>query len=101
MSGTHVIRGASGTITVTAAVLEAVTRRAAEVVADARVRRRGLEIDVQDGAARVSIELSVRYGAVLPEVVRKVQEQVTAELRRICGLDAAAVDVAVEELTSP
>ena len=100
MSGSHVIRDGDGTITVASGVLETVARRAAESVADARVRRRGLDVDVQGGRARVSLELTVRYGAVLPEVAAEVQERVAAELHRMCGLDAAAVDVSVEELAS-
>jgi uncharacterized alkaline shock family protein YloU len=98
VSGPYVIRGEEGTITVAAGVLESVARRAAESVPDARVRRRGLEVAVEGGRAHVSLELVVRHGAVLPEVARAVQEQVAAELRGMCGLEPAGVDVAVEEL---
>jgi uncharacterized alkaline shock family protein YloU len=101
VSDAHVIQAGGGTITVTAGVLESVARRAAESVTGARVRRRGLDIDVDAGRARVSIELSVRHGAVLPDVARAVQEQVAGELRGMCGLDASAVDVTVEEIVSP
>jgi uncharacterized alkaline shock family protein YloU len=100
MSGPYVIGGDNGTITVASAVLESVARRAAESVPDARVRRRGLDIEVEGTRARVSLELVVRHGAVLPDVARAVQERVAAELRGMCGLEPAAVDVAVEELVS-
>jgi uncharacterized alkaline shock family protein YloU len=100
VSGPYVIRGGDGTITVASAVLESVARRAAESVPDARVRRRGLDVEVDGARARVSLELAVRYGAVLPDVARAVQERVAAELRGMCGLEPAEVDVAVEELVS-
>ena len=100
MSGQHVIRGGGGTITMPSAVLETVARRAAESVPDARVRRRGLDVDVEDGRARVTLELAVRHGAVLPDVARAVQERVAGELERMCGLAPASVDVSVEELVS-
>ena len=101
MSGSHVIRADGGAITVPGAVLETVARRAAETVADARVRRRGLEVEIEGGRARVTLELTVRYGAVLPDVARAVQERVAGELERMCGLEPASIDVLVEELVSP
>ena len=100
MSGSLVIRLDAGTITVAAGVLETIVRRAAEPVRDARVRRRGVDIDVDGDGARVSLELAVRHGAVLPDVARDVQERVASQLRAMCGLGAAAVDVAVEELVA-
>ena len=100
MSGVYTIRGDDGTITVAPAVLESVVRRAAEAVPDARVRRRGLDVEVEGARAHVSLELVVRHGAVLPDVARAVQERVAAELRGMCGLEPAGVDVAVEELVS-
>jgi uncharacterized alkaline shock family protein YloU len=40
----------------------------------------------------------VQHGSVLPELGRAVQEQVGEALRTMCGLEPAAVDVAIEEL---
>jgi uncharacterized alkaline shock family protein YloU len=100
VSEAHVIHEPGGTITVPAAVLSHVVVVAAESVDGARVRRprRGLDLDVDDGRARVSVELAVRYGQVLPEVAGKVQQRVRGALQDMCGLDTSAVDVAVEEL---
>jgi uncharacterized alkaline shock family protein YloU len=96
----HVIEHESGTITFTPGVLADVVARSAEEVDGARLhrRRRGLEIDVSDGRARVALELSVRYGEVLPEVAGAVQRRVAEGLSSMCGLDVDAVDVSVEEL---
>jgi uncharacterized alkaline shock family protein YloU len=53
---------------------------------------------VEDGRARVTVELAVRYGLVLPDVAHEVQRRVGESLRGMCGLQASAVDVAIEEL---
>jgi uncharacterized alkaline shock family protein YloU len=120
VSGAQVIETDTGTITVPPAVLARIVVRSAEQVDGARVRsrrrprgqsphglwtasqampwRKGVEVEVADGRVRVSLELAVRIGLVLPDVAREVQERVGESLRRICGLEPEAVDVAVEEL---
>jgi uncharacterized alkaline shock family protein YloU len=102
MSDLQRIETRDGTITVPAAVLSQIVVRAAEEVDGARVRRprRGLEVEVEDGQARVSLELAVRLGLVLPEVARGVQAHVGEALRTICGLEPQSVDVSVEELNN-
>ena len=98
MTANHVIHEPAGTITVAASVLDQVVQRAAEQVDGVRVRRRrGLEVEVEEGRARVALELAVRYGAVLPEVAEDVQRRVADAVRTSLGLEAA-VDVVVEEL---
>ncbi len=74
--------------------------QAAELADGVRVRRprRGVEIEVADGHARVELELAARYGAVLPELGREVQQRVAGALEGMCGLVVDAVDLSVEEL---
>jgi uncharacterized alkaline shock family protein YloU len=100
MSDSHVIREPAGTITVTPSVLARVVRGSAGRVDGARVRRgrRGLAVEVDGGRARVTLELAVRYGIVLPDVARNVQQRVAEGLRTMCGLEPARIDVAIEEL---
>ena len=100
MSDDHTITRGEGTVTLTAGVLSHVVVAAAETVDGARVRRarRGLEVDVVDGTARVELELAVRYGDVLPVVAEEVQRRVAAALRDMCALETSAIDVSVEEL---
>jgi uncharacterized alkaline shock family protein YloU len=100
MSDQLVISGDGGAITVPAGVLETVVRRAASAVDGVRVRRprRGLDVQVEDGTARVSLELAVRYGDVIPDAARDVQKHVADALRRMCGLEPVVIDVAIEEL---
>jgi uncharacterized alkaline shock family protein YloU len=84
-----------GTITISGDVVDRIVRRAAEAVDGVKVRRRG--IDVKKG--RVAVELDVRYGEVLAAVGDDVQARIAESLRASCGLDPAAVDVSIEELT--
>ena len=95
-----VVEATHGTITVTPSALAELVARAAEAVDGAQVRRgrRRLDIDVSDGSARVRLELSARYGTVLPELARDVQQHVTDALASMCRVDVEAVDVSVEEV---
>ncbi len=90
----HVETTSQGTVTIPAGVLEQIVRRAAESVDGATVRRRGLTLE----GRRVSLVLNARYGAVLPDLARDVQQQVRDALASMCGIETAAVDVAIEEL---
>ena len=96
----HELTGPGGTITVTPAALTQIVVRAAERTDGARVRRprRGLEIELTNGHARVELELAARFGLVLPDLAREVQERVGGALETMCGLVVDAVDVSVEEL---
>ena len=95
MTDALVLTESGGTITIAADVLDRIVRRAAEEVDGVKVRRRGL--DVKDG--RVALPVAVRYGKVLAAVGEQVQSRVAESLRASCGLDPAAVDVSIEELT--
>ena len=99
MTDTHVIQADGGTITVAPVVLSQIVVGSADAVDGARVRRprRGLDVQIEDGRAHVSLELAVRSGLVLPAVAGEVQRRVHDSLRTMCGLEAA-VDVAIEEL---
>ena len=97
----HVLAQEGGAVSISDATLAQIVVQAAESVEGAQVRRpkRGLEIAVEEGRARVELELAVPYGSVIPELGRSVQERVGGALRDMCGLTVAAVDVSVEELT--
>jgi uncharacterized alkaline shock family protein YloU len=100
MTGAYTVEGPDGSITVTSAVLVRIVQAAAEAVDGVRVRRprRRVELHLDDGRARVELELAARYGSVLPELAEAVQERVAEALESMCGLAVEAVDVAVEEL---
>jgi uncharacterized alkaline shock family protein YloU len=95
-----VLAEAEGTITVTPSALAGLVIQAAEAVDGVEVRRgrRRLDIDVARGDARVRLELSARYGLVLPDVARDVQERVADALVTMCAVRIGSVDVSVEEI---
>jgi uncharacterized alkaline shock family protein YloU len=95
----HTIRGPRGQIRIEGDALAGLVITAAELAEDVRVRRprRGLDVSVTDGTARVEVELAARYGAVLPSVAREVQSNVADALLSSAGLPAA-VDVSIEAL---
>jgi uncharacterized alkaline shock family protein YloU len=86
----HVFDG----ITITDGALTQIVSVAAEQVDGVRVRRRGVAFE--DG--RVAVSLASRYGTVLPEVAREVQERVAGALSSMCELQVE-VDVSVDELS--
>jgi uncharacterized alkaline shock family protein YloU len=95
-----VLREPAGTITVTPSALAGLVIQAAEAVDGVQVRRgrRRLDVDVALGEASVRLELSARYGLVLPDVARDVQERVADALVTMCAVRIGSVDVSVEEV---
>ena len=85
-------------VRVTDAALTQIVLRAAETVDGVKVRhpRRHLAVDVAAGEARVTLELSVEYGRVIPDAARVVQERVADALGTMCGVTVRSVDVNVE-----
>ena len=100
MSDQLVLSGPAGTVCVPAATLARIIVRAAELADGARVRRprRGVDVDVADGSATVTLPLAARYGTVLPQLAEEVQRHVAAALEQMCGIEVERVDVAIEEL---
>jgi len=96
----HVLTGPLGRIELTGAAVAGLVVHAAEATPGARVRRprRGLDVAVADGRARVSIELAAAYGTVLTELGRVTQERIAEALATTAGLEVDAVDVSIEEL---
>jgi uncharacterized alkaline shock family protein YloU len=95
-----VVSEPAGTITVTTPALAGLVIQAAESVDGVQVRRgrRRLEVDVALGEANVRLELTARYGLVLPEVAREVQQRVADALATMCAVRIGSVDVSVEEV---
>ena len=96
----HVSKSAHGEVRIEGDALAGLVVSSAERVDGARIRRprRGLDVTVTGGSVRVELELSARYGTVLPELARAVQAGVTEALRNSTVLTVERVDVAIEEL---
>jgi uncharacterized alkaline shock family protein YloU len=97
---TLVLEGPHGTVTVPAPTLTSLVVQATESVDGVRIRRARRHVDVAliDGHARVSLEVVARYGEVLPELARSVQERVTDALTTMCGVIVESVDVEMAEI---
>jgi uncharacterized alkaline shock family protein YloU len=97
---TELLRTDDGAVSISPAALNRLAVQAAEQVEGARVRRRRRSVRVQVDAdqARVSLELTVRHGAVMPELARSVQERVAEALRTMLEVEVDAVEVTVEEV---
>lgn len=60
--------------------------------------RRGVKLDEEDGSVTVELRLAVEWGASIPQVGRDVQQRVREYLKRMADVDAAQVDVVVDEV---
>jgi uncharacterized alkaline shock family protein YloU len=89
-------------LSVTDGALTQIVLRAADGVEGVHVRRprRKVSVEIEGSHARVSLELAVAYGRVLPDVARGVQHEVADALARMCGVAVDVVDVTVEELVT-
>jgi uncharacterized alkaline shock family protein YloU len=100
VSADLVIQSRDGTIRLPESALAQIVLHAADGVEGARPRRsrRGLDVALDGGRARVRLELVAQRGRVLPEVAAAVQAAVAGALRRMGDLDVESVDVSIEEL---
>jgi len=62
---------------------------------------RGVRAAVGERQAAIDIELVVEYGAVVPEVVWHVRENVASCVERITGLEVIEVNVDVRDMNLP
>jgi len=95
-----VVSEPAGTITVTPPALAGLVIQAAESVDGVQVRRgrRRLDVDLALGEATVRLELTARYGLVLPAAAREVQQRVADALATMCAVRIGSVDISVEEV---
>jgi uncharacterized alkaline shock family protein YloU len=61
-------------------------------------RRGAVEWQLDGGAISFDVDVSVTYGAVLPDVARRVRESVAGAVSGMTGLRVSAVDVTVTTL---
>jgi uncharacterized alkaline shock family protein YloU len=87
-----VSRTADG-VTITDAALTQIVVGAAEQVDGARVRKRGVELEEDS----VAISLAARYGVVLSDLARDVQQRVAEALATMCDLNMR-VDISLDEI---
>ena len=60
--------------------------------------RRGVKLELDEGQVTVELRLAVAWEASIPQVGRQVQERVREYLKRMADVEAARVDVVVDEI---
>ena len=96
----HSLDGPHGAIRIEGDALARLVVDAAQLTDGVRVPRprRGLQVKIDDGKARIELEIAARYGTTLPIAARNVQARVAAALGDSAGLRVESVDVTVEVL---
>jgi len=61
-------------------------------------RRGGVRVSGEESGTRVELHLAVDWGASIPELGRAVQARVREYLLQMADVEAATVDVVVEEI---
>ncbi|HEY7208117.1 MAG TPA: Asp23/Gls24 family envelope stress response protein [Gaiellaceae bacterium] len=99
---TVALGGEGGSVSISDGALAQVVVRATHATDGVRIRRirgrRRIEVTVENGRARVELELAIRYGLVVPEVVRETQSRIADALRTMCSFEIDSIDVTVGEL---
>lgn len=63
--------------------------------------RRGVKLELENGRVKVELRLAVDWGTAIPDVGRAVQERVREYLARMADVEAAGIDVVVDEIGTP
>jgi uncharacterized alkaline shock family protein YloU len=61
-------------------------------------RHRGVRISDDEGRVVVEVHLAVDWGASIPAVGREVQQRIAEYLQRMADVQAASIDVVVDEI---
>ena len=91
VSGVHRLGGA------VARALGAVTQRLP--VGDSATQ--GVNVEVTDSDARVSMSVIIDYGESIPEVAQAIRDNVVRRIEGTTGLHVSAVDISVTDLYFP
>lgn len=62
---------------------------------------RGINIQVNDGVVTIHVAILVKYGHVIPDVGRAVQDAVASAVENTTGLNVGAVNVHVAGVSFP
>lgn len=65
---------------------------------DKLFRNNGIKVEIEDNQAIVDIDLMVKFGEVIPEVCKKVQESIINAVETMAGLKVSQVNVHVNAI---
>lgn len=58
----------------------------------------GVDVDMKDGVATITLHIKVKYGVKIPEVAWKAQEKVKNMIESVTGITVEKVNVSVEAI---
>lgn len=58
----------------------------------------GVDVDMKDGVAVITLHVKVKYGVKIPEVAWKTQEKVKNMIESVTGINVEKVNVSVEAI---
>lgn len=59
---------------------------------------RGVEVDMKDGVAVITLHVKVKYGVKIPEVAWRAQENVKNMIESVTGIHVEKVNISVEAI---
>ncbi len=65
---------------------------------DKLFRNNGIKVVIEDDTAIIDIDLSVKFGEIIPEVCTKVQENIINTVETMAGLKVSQVNVHVNSI---
>ncbi|WAW14209.1 Asp23/Gls24 family envelope stress response protein [Peptostreptococcus equinus] len=65
---------------------------------DKLFRNNGIKVEIENNQAIIDMGIQVNYGEVIPEVCRKVQENITNAVENMAGLSVSQVNIHVESM---
>lgn len=57
---------------------------------------RGVDVDMKEGVAVITLHIKVKYGMKIPEIAWKVQENVKTMVESITGISVDKINISVE-----
>ena len=72
-----------------------------EQILGRRKLSKGITIIWESDQITINISIQIRYGSIIPEVAKKVQEAIVASVEATSGLKVAEVNVRVGGVTFP
>ncbi len=61
----------------------------------------GVDVDIKDGSAAITMHVVIKYGCRIPEVAWRIQEAVKNTVESMTGLNIACVNVNVDGVKFP
>ena len=72
-----------------------------EVLSGKKNMAKGIKVDVNEGKAKIDVNIIVEYGTRIPDVAFEIQSRVKKSVKEMTGLEVDAVNVHVQGVQTP